>query len=70
MMTDKYAREMIIRRGVNNLGEFGYPDVRPENIMTDPIYAAFFKSMLEHNLGQGADHILKPLIAECERAAL
>lgn len=43
--------QKIIAKGVRNLQEFGYPDVTPENILTDEIYSTFFKSMLEENLG-------------------
>lgn len=61
------ARATLIRGGVNSLGKFGYPDVRPENILTDPIYSAFFKSMLEDSLGHDADldAVIQELIGEC-----
>lgn len=66
------VREGLIRGGVNNLGAFGYPNVRPENILTDPIYSAFFKNMLEENLGQdeGLDVILREMMAECVGLAI
>ncbi len=59
-------RSQIIAAGVANLKEFGYPNVDAENILTDPIYSAFFKSMLEGNLGDPAhdQSVLEGLIAE------
>jgi hypothetical protein len=47
---DKY-RAGIIKNGVNNLKEFGYPDADEKNILTDMVYSAFFASMLRDNLG-------------------
>lgn len=71
-MAPAEIRKALIRGGVNNLGAYGYPGVRPENILTDPIYSAFFKSMLEDNLGQrdDLDAVIRELIAECEKAKL
>lgn len=43
------ARQKIIRAGIRNLKEFGYPDVDEKNILTDRIYSAFFLSMLEES---------------------
>lgn len=40
----------IIENGVKNLKEFGYPNVNSENIFTDEIYRAFFKSMLKDSM--------------------
>jgi len=37
----------ILKSGVKNMIEFGYPDVNTESILTDPVYWAFFKEMLE-----------------------
>lgn len=48
-------RERLIRAGVNNLIEFGYPHCNKQNIMTDPIYKEFFRRMLEENKGIRAD---------------
>lgn len=71
-MSPEEIRKALIRGGVNNLGEYGYPGVRPENILTDPIYSAFFKSMLEENLGKrdDLDAVIRELIAECEKAKI
>ena len=57
-------RDKLIAAGVRNLKEFGYPSVTPENILTDIIYSGFFKSMLEDNLGKGADDAINALLAE------
>jgi len=47
--------DKLIAAGIRNLKEFGYPKVNAENILTDPIYSAFFASMLKDNKGYGAD---------------
>lgn len=44
----------LIRSGVKNLREFGYPDCTAENILTDRVYSQFFASMLDSNEGQNA----------------
>ena len=49
---------------MRNLKEFGYPNASKDNILTDPIYSAFFKSMLEDNLGKGADEAINQLLSE------
>lgn len=61
-MTD--IRATLIAAGVRNLKEFGYQTVTADNILTDPVFARFFKSMLEDNLGQGFDDEINALIAE------
>ena len=63
-------RDKLIANGVRNLKEFGYPAVTKENILTDYVFAAFFKSMLQENLGLGADDVINQLIAECDKAKL
>lgn len=52
----------LIRAGVANLKEFGYPAVTKDNILTDLIFRAFFRSMLEDNKGKGHDKHIQPLI--------
>ena len=47
-------RKKLIAAAVKNLKAFGYPKVDEFNIFTDQIYKAFFRSMLEENLGNGA----------------
>ena len=60
------VRDKIIAAGVRNLKEFGYPQVDAKNILTDHIYKAFFKSMLEDNLGKGQDVTIAELLNEIE----
>ena len=62
----KKMRDQLVNAGVANLKEFGYPSVDKENIFTDYIYSAFFKTMLEGNLGDPAhdQSTLKELIDE------
>lgn len=43
-------RDSIIRAGVKNLREFGYPKASMETILTDAVYKAFFAKMLEDNI--------------------
>lgn len=57
-------RARLIAAGVSNLKEFGYPGVNAENILTDMVFANFFRSMLEDNLGKGADDAINALMAE------
>jgi hypothetical protein len=45
----------MVQAGVDNLKEFGYPNVNEENIFTDMIYSQFFKSMLNDNKGIRSD---------------
>lgn len=46
MSEDAYVGHLLAA-GVKNLRDFGYPKCDGGNITTTPIYAAFFKSMLE-----------------------
>jgi hypothetical protein len=57
MMTKPEIRDALLKAGVKNLKEWGYPAVTKENILTDRIYKAFFKGMLEadENVGLGKD---------------
>jgi len=50
-MTKEKIKEHLIKAGVKNLKEFGYPDVDTKNILTDEVYKEFFKSMLHDNIG-------------------
>lgn len=54
----------LVDAGVKNLREYGYPNVDAKNIMTDQIYSAFFKSMLQDNLGKGVDAEINDLLAK------
>lgn len=44
-------RDKLIKAGVSNLKEFGYPLADELNILTDEVYSAFFLSILEDNFG-------------------
>lgn len=68
-MTAKDIKESLIKAGVKNLKEFGYDDVNTENILTDLVYAQFFKSMLEDNKGHNAqvDGVINELISTIEQ---
>ncbi len=66
-MTDKDIKAHLIKSGVKNLKEFGYPDVCNENILTDYIYKSFFSNMLEENIGQSTkqvDEVINELLKE------
>lgn len=45
-------RSKLIKAGVKNLIEFGYPTCNEKNILTDDIYSRFFKGMLVDNKGK------------------
>jgi hypothetical protein len=57
-------RMTLIKAGVRNLKEFGYPTVNEKNILTDDVFKRFFVSMLRDNLGQGADDAINALLKE------
>lgn len=59
-------RSSIINDCINNIKEFGYPQVNSENIFTDPIYSRFFKRILEDNLGSNnfVDCAIQDLLKE------
>ncbi len=71
MSNKTHYRDTLIRSGVNSLGAFGYPGVRPDNLLTDPLYSAFFKSMLESELEEvnraspAVADVMRELISEC-----
>jgi hypothetical protein len=58
----------LLEAGVKNLREFGYPDCNTTNILTDKIYSAFFKRMLEDNKGHGVDKEIDALLKSIETA--
>ena len=62
-------KDKLIAAGVRNLREYGYPKCDQENILTDPIYRAFFSSMLRDNKGKAGaevDEAINELLAACE----
>jgi hypothetical protein len=60
------VRTQLIKAGVKNLAQFGYPHASTDNILNDSVYRKFFRSMLEDNLGQGFDTEINALIAEID----
>lgn len=46
-MTKKQIREGLIKAGIKNLKEFGYPHASAANILTDLVYKKVFVSMLK-----------------------
>lgn len=54
---------------MRNERDFGYPQVTPENILTDYVYATFFRSMLKENRGHDlvVDDVIDQLLAEIEK---
>jgi len=62
------VREKLIANGVANLKEFGYAHCNETNILTVPIFKAFFEEMLQENLGQNPqiDIEINKLLAEIE----
>lgn len=67
-MTNEQIKEHLLKAGVKNLKEFGYPDVTTESILTDEVYKMFFQNMLEENLGNGnqVDEVINQLLKEVE----
>lgn len=65
-MTNEQIREHLLKAGVKNLKEFGYPEITSETILTDEVYKDFFKSMLEDNKGNGKqlDEVIDQLLLE------
>ena len=65
-MTNEQIREHLLKAGVKNLKEFGYPEVKTETILTDEVYKEFFKSMLKESLGNGkqVDEVINQLLSE------
>jgi hypothetical protein len=60
--------EKFLDNGVKNLQEFGYPSVTRENIMTDMIYGAFFKRMLNESKGSGFDKEIDYLLSQVKES--
>ena len=62
-------KQKLIKTGIKNLNEFGYPNVNEQNILTDVIYSGFFLSMLKDNLGHGEvyDKVINELINEIKQ---
>jgi hypothetical protein len=54
-------RELLIKAGVRNLREFGYPACDEKNILTDLIYKRFFSQMLEDDPRPQSKELLKEI---------
>lgn len=68
-LTKSQVREHLIKAGIKNLNEFGYPNVTEQNMLTDFVYAKMFQSMLKENLGQSnmiVDMAIEELLKEIE----
>jgi hypothetical protein len=71
-LTKTSLRSAIIRAGVKNLKELGYPTVNKDNILTDAVYSLFFRKMLEdqanitnnHELEQARKELLQAVTKE------
>jgi hypothetical protein len=65
-MTNEQIREQLIKFGVKNLKEFGYPEVTNETILTDFVYKECFKSMLNHSKGNSVqvDEVINKILSE------
>lgn len=63
-MASDAKKDALVIAGVRNLKEFGYPHVTAANILTDDLYSAFFRSMLEDNRGRGVDAEIDALLAD------
>ncbi len=59
-------KQSLIKSGVKNLQEFGFPGASADNILTDAMYSEFFVSMLNDNLGHGTsiDNAINDLLLE------
>jgi hypothetical protein len=62
-------RAKLIAAGVQNLIAYGYVLATADNILTDEVYSAFFRAMLDSNKGHGRDidREIDVLLAELER---
>lgn len=68
MNNDNIIRDRLIKAGVKNLKEFGYPDVTENNILEVEVYRIFFERMLkdEENYGKmkRIDRVIETLLEE------
>ena len=71
MEKDK-IKDFLLGAGVSNLKEYGYQNVTKENILTDDIFSAFFKSSLNDNKGsqnsnRQIDGVIDELIMQIDK---
>ena len=57
-------QQKLIKNGIKNLNEFGYPDVTEQTLFTDLIYSQMFKRMLEESKGHGFDADIDILLSK------
>ena len=55
MNRNRWQRKLV-EGGVKNLHEFGYPTCTADNLMTGPVFAPMFASMLKDNRGISEDY--------------
>lgn len=67
LLTPEVVRKSLLKAGVKNLKEYGYPSVNDTNILVDKIYKGFFLSMLNENLGQVPGQAGKMIDAEIKK---
>lgn len=67
-MDNNEIRTRLINNGVKNMQDFGYPNVNQDNILTDLVYAMFFKRQLRDNKGEipVVDIVIDQLISEID----
>jgi len=65
-MTKEEVKDHILKAGVKNLKDFGYPEVTTETLLKDEVYKEFFKSMLKENIGRSkkVDDVINDLLNE------
>lgn len=66
-MATETIRDKLIKAGVKNLREFGYAKCSADNILTDYVYRAFFRKMVEETLDE---HGQRPSIGKACRELL
>lgn len=70
-MTNDQIKNHLLKAGVKNLKEYGYPDADVQNILTDAIFVEFFKSMLLDNKGKSSaqiDNVIDDILGELPAA--
>ena len=63
-MNKNIIKNKLIKKYVENLQKFGYPEVNSENILTDYVYSNFFKSILEDSLNSNISEEIKEAITD------
>lgn len=70
MTAQRTIREQLLLTGAKNLREFGYSDVKPEDIMGEYLLRQFFRGMLTDdencNLSRDVEAVRLELVAEID----